>query len=225
MNCLAPWSQEPQPSRVLSSWQGLTYSNAQLNNDQALLLVIQLQYCPTSDHYARLRHVPNYCGRSKPTSKQLAGQKAPMRAWLGHRCSRQLHGTFSRLASSSSEAKALSQTTGKTPPTPPDSTTTVAGQAFPGDLRSTSGLGFGDNLLDHTSKWLQVFVPVQMLPCSSLRHYLPNDTFVLIDLQHAQPGQGGNETSPMEYVWRAEPIKVHGAVVASYGSKLHGVYE
>ena len=42
------------------------------------------------------------------------------------------------------------------------------------------------------------------------------------DLQHAQPGQGGNETSPMEYVWRAEPIKVHGAVVASYGSKLHG---
>ena len=28
-------------------------------------------------------------------------------------------------------------------------------------------------------------------------------------------------TSPMEYVWRAEPIKVHGAVVASYGSKLH----
>lgn len=40
-------------------------------------------------------------------------------------------------------------------------------------------------------------------------------------LQHAQPGQGGNETSPMEYVWRAEPIKVHGAVVASYGSELH----
>ena len=37
-------------------------------------------------------------------------------------------------------------------------------------------------------------------------------------MQHAQPGQGGNETSPMEYVWRAEPIKVHGAVVASYGS-------
>ncbi|KAL0035206.1 hypothetical protein WJX79_006028 [Trebouxia sp. C0005] len=38
-------------------------------------------------------------------------------------------------------------------------------------------------------------------------------------MQHAQPGQGGNETSPMEYVWRAEPIKVHGAVVASYGSE------
>lgn len=29
----------------------------------------------------------------------------------------------------------------------------------------------------------------------------------------------------MEYVWRAEPIKVHGAVVASYGSKLHGAYK
>ena len=79
-----------------------------------------------------------------------------MRALLLRRSSVQLSGAFSRLASSSSEAKALSQTTGRTPPTPPDSTTTVAGQAFPGDLRSTSGLGFGDNLLDHTSKWMQV---------------------------------------------------------------------
>ncbi|DBA77367.1 TPA: hypothetical protein ACH3X2_000884 [Trebouxia sp. C0005] len=117
-----------------------------------------------------------------------------MRALIVQRCSRQFLGTnlpSLRLASSSSEAKDLSQITGQKPPTPPDSTTTVAGQAFPGDLRSTSALGFGDNLLDHTSKWMQ----------------------------HAQPGQGGNETSPMEYVWRAEPIKVHGAVVASYGSE------
>ena len=75
------------------------------------------------------------------------------------RCSRQLLGTSlpsSRLASSASEAKALSKVTGDKPPTPPDSTTTIAGQAFPGDLRSTSALGFGDNLFDHTSKWLQV---------------------------------------------------------------------
>ena len=79
-----------------------------------------------------------------------------MRALILQRCSGQLSKTFSRLASSSSEAKALSQITGKTPPTPPDSTTTVAGQSFPGDLRSTSGLGFGDSLLDHTSKWMQV---------------------------------------------------------------------
>ena len=146
-----------------------------------------------------------------------------MRAWLAHRCSTQLNGTFSRLASSSSEAKALSQITGKTPPTPPDSTTTVAGQAFPGDLRSTSGLGFGDNLLDHTSKWLQVIWPSCNNCQLSIEAYVDDETCTF-DLQHAQPGQGGNETSPMEYVWRAEPIKVHGAVVASYGSESHGVW-
>lgn len=82
-----------------------------------------------------------------------------MRVLSVQRCTKQLLGASwpsSRLASSSSDAKALSQITGRQPPTPPDSTTTVAGQAFPGDLRSTSGLGFGDNLLDHTSKWMQV---------------------------------------------------------------------
>lgn len=30
------------------------------------------------------------------------------------------------------------------------------GAAFPGDLRSTSGLGTGDGIQDHTGKWLQV---------------------------------------------------------------------
>ena len=140
------------------------------------------------------------------------------------RCTRQLLGASwptSRLASSSSDAKALSQITGRQPPTPPDSTTTVAGQAFPGDLRSTSGLGFGDNLLDHTSKWMQVIPHMlsqyTLLAALSLEAYASSLKFLL---QHAQPGQGGNETSPMEYVWRAEPIKVHGAVVASYGSEL-----
>ena len=34
--------------------------------------------------------------------------------------------------------------------------TAPVGQAFPGDLRSTSGLGLGDGIIDHTSKWLQV---------------------------------------------------------------------
>ena len=38
-------------------------------------------------------------------------------------------------------------------------------------------------------------------------------------LQDGGPGQNGNLSSPMEMVWRAEPIKVHGSVVASYGSK------
>lgn len=34
--------------------------------------------------------------------------------------------------------------------------TVTPGQAHLGDLRSTSGLGLGDGLLSHTSKWLQV---------------------------------------------------------------------
>ena len=35
-------------------------------------------------------------------------------------------------------------------------TTTTPGQAFVGDLRSTSALCVGDGIFDHTSKWLQV---------------------------------------------------------------------
>ena len=35
-------------------------------------------------------------------------------------------------------------------------TTIPGGQAFPGDLRSTSALGVGDGLKTHTAKWLQV---------------------------------------------------------------------
>ena len=65
-------------------------------------------------------------------------------------------------------------------------TTTTVGQAFVGDLRSTSGLGLGDGLKTHTDKWLQ----------------------------------GGGQKTPMEYIQSAEPIKVHGAVVASHGSEF-----
>ena len=103
-----------------------------------------------AEYRAIISHLP------RSTFQRSVLAKGPMRALMSQRFSKQLSTTLSRLASSSSEAKALSQITGKTPPTPPDSTTTVAGQAFPGDLRSTSGLGFGDNLLDHTSKWMQV---------------------------------------------------------------------
>lgn len=35
-------------------------------------------------------------------------------------------------------------------------TTTMPGQAFVGDMRSTSGLGMGDGYKTHTDKWLQV---------------------------------------------------------------------
>ena len=34
--------------------------------------------------------------------------------------------------------------------------TVTPGQAFPGDNRSSSGLGLGDGLTSHTAKWLQV---------------------------------------------------------------------
>ncbi|CAK0741333.1 hypothetical protein CVIRNUC_001317 [Coccomyxa viridis] len=64
------------------------------------------------------------------------------------------------------------------------------GQAFPGDNRSSSGLGLGDGLTSHTAKWLQ-------------------------DDGHFD----GNLKSPMEYIHDAPPIKVHGAVVASFGSE------
>eukprot|EP00879_Flechtneria_rotunda_P003285 GHRR01003510.1.p1 GENE.GHRR01003510.1~~GHRR01003510.1.p1 ORF type:complete len:181 (+),score=70.33 GHRR01003510.1:193-735(+) len=62
-------------------------------------------------------------------------------------------------------------------------TVTAPGQAFVGDLRSTSGLCMGDDIHNHTEKWLQ-----------------------------------GGLKSPMEYIQSTPPIKVSGAVVASYGS-------
>lgn len=67
--------------------------------------------------------------------------------------------------------------------------TVTPGQAFVGDNRSSSGLGLGDGLTSHTSKWLQTD-----------GHY------------------SGNYKSPMEYIHDAPPIKVHGSIVASFGS-------
>jgi hypothetical protein len=37
------------------------------------------------------------------------------------------------------------------------------GQAFVGDLRSTSGLELGDGIMDHTRKWLQVCAGLEVL--------------------------------------------------------------
>ena len=56
----------------------------------------------------------------------------------------------------SAESGVLQQTNQKVVPKPPDNRTTIGGQAFPGDLRSESGLGVGDGLHDHTLKWKQV---------------------------------------------------------------------
>lgn len=65
-----------------------------------------------------------------------------------------------RLASNKGDAKPTETSlAGMTPPTPPDHNTTVSGQSFPGDLRSSSALGFGDNLFDHTSKWMDRVMP------------------------------------------------------------------
>eukprot|EP00891_Asterochloris_glomerata_P002001 jgi/Astpho2/2001/Aster-x1053 len=96
-----------------------------------------------------------------------------------------------RQALAQSAASQQIQTNQKVVPKPPDNRTTIGGQAFPDDLRSESGLGLGDGLHDHTSKWKQ------------------DDA----------PGQVGNKKSPMQYCFEAEPIEVHGAVVASYGSE------
>lgn len=65
--------------------------------------------------------------------------------------------------------------------------TVLPGQAFVGDLRSTSALSVGDGIKNHTAKWLQREL-------------------------------GGQQTSPLEFIQAAEPIKVKGLVVASYGS-------
>ena len=81
-----------------------------------------------------------------------------MRLALTRRGAKQLFITpahSARLASNKGDVKPNEAAlTGMEPPTPPDHHTTVTGQAFPGDLRSTSALGLGDNLLDHTSKWM-----------------------------------------------------------------------
>lgn len=68
------------------------------------------------------------------------------------------------------------------------------GQAFPGDLRSTSGLGLGDGIHSHTEKWLQADDKTPM-----------------------------NTKSPMEYIAEVEPIEVQASVVASYGSDDPGL--
>ncbi|KAK9798177.1 hypothetical protein WJX73_007944 [Symbiochloris irregularis] len=63
--------------------------------------------------------------------------------------------------------------------------------AVPGDLRSTSGNGLGDGLFSHNDKWLQTDWTM---------------------------GKQGNTKPPMQYIKEAPVIKVHGPVVASYGS-------
>ena len=44
--------------------------------------------------------------------------------------------------------------------------TEPGGPAFPGDLRSSSGLGLGDGLRTHTAKWLQVLLRSNSYHCN-----------------------------------------------------------
>lgn len=94
---------------------------------------------------------------------------------------------FAAKASASKEVAAPAKVNWKdvkVPDSVKDTPETIGGgQAFPNDLRSTSALGLGDGLINHTAKWLQ-----------------------------------GNVKTPMQWIKEAPPIKVHGNVVASYGS-------
>ena len=89
--------------------------------------------------------------------------------------------------------------------------------------RSSSGLGLGDNIHNHTDKWLQV--------CSSLRASAAScqasagRLFVCPDPSLCGRVQvdeyyTGNTKPPMQYCEEIEPIKCHGQVVASYGGML-----
>ena len=122
-------------------------------------------------------------------------------------------------------------------------TTNSSGAAFPKDLRSTSGLGKGDNLSTHTSKWLSVsearwvmgetrrehetFLPLQ-LPYSkfSLSFFFSSmgmwgsvpvvPVHTLTRSSSLLPAQEGRE-GPMEMIARVEPIAVESKVVACRG--------
>ena len=47
-----------------------------------------------------------------------------------------------------------------------DTITRQPGAAFPGDLRSTSGLGLGDGIESHTGKWMTVWSSPAWTRCS-----------------------------------------------------------
>lgn len=128
------------------------------------------------------------------------------------------------------------------PQTSKDLPTATGGAAFKGDLRSTSGLGFGDGITKHTDKWLQVTVRSSRPRVGAVLRILePSVAFVLPpavpEATHphcegtapscwpAEARQGklavrsqGGAKSPMQYISEVEPVKVKGLVVASHGS-------
>ena len=108
-------------------------------------------------------------------------------------------------------------------------TTYYPGQAHLGDLRSTSALGIGDSIKTHTGKWLQVRrrrgssstlcrVQRSQPPQKAGRAAVTAQLLTSPRPAPPRPLQGSGK-SPIEYIQATEPIKVHGLVVASYGSE------
>lgn len=88
-------------------------------------------------------------------------------------------------------------------------------QTFAGDYRSSSGLGLGDNIHNHTDKWLDVRHPLGARPLLCMRAGLSDTELCLCQVDEYYTG---NTKPPMQYCEEIQPIKVHGQVVASYGS-------
>ena len=103
--------------------------------------------------------------------------------------------------------------------------TVTPGQAFPGDNRSSSGQGLGDGLVSHTAKWLQVRCRqrvshnqvVCLIISTCLLRVSDKGLKQMCMIMQEDGGFDGNLKSPMEFIHEAPPIKVHGAVVASFG--------
>lgn len=101
--------------------------------------------------------------------------------------------------------------------------------------RSTSGLGKGDGINNHTDKWLyvsshatavqrmqtplpQAWVVRWPVPYAH-KHTRHADARAVLLLCRSNTHTQGDIKSPLEYIQETEPIKVSGPVVASYGSE------
>ena len=131
------------------------------------------------------------------------------------------------VAESFSETRAQKQffSSGKVIPV-----TNSQGAAFPKDLRSTSGLGKGDDLDTHTSKWLSVSArspPRSRAVCSlpsprvqrrkltfSLTHSLSLSVWSRSNKTKSQEGEG-----PMELINKVPPMAVQEKIVACRGGE------
>lgn len=86
-------------------------------------------------------------------------------------------------------------------------TITLPGQAFVGDLRSTSGLGLGDGLTSHTAKWFDVSSSHNLVQGSKMHSFMcaaeRNSCFAagsarIRDVDHADgvhPGVGADQSA------------------------------